>query len=79
MKDTSSEVLGENTDLKIYKGEITKTKTFGVFVKMENGLTGLIEKERLVNSIKEYEVGKSVDFSILSVDSSTLKIQLIEK
>jgi len=79
MKDTSSEVLGENTDLKIYKGEITKIKTFGVFVKMENGLTGLIEKERLVNSIKEYEVGKSVDFSILSVDSSTLKIQLIEK
>ncbi len=79
MKDTSSEVLGENTNLKIYKGEVTKIKTFGVFVKMENGLTGLIEKERLVNSIKEYEVGGSVDFSILSVDSSTLKIQLIEK
>jgi ribosomal protein S1 len=79
MKDTSSEVLGENTDLKIYKGEVTKIKTFGIFVKMENGLTGLIEKEKLVNSIKEYEVGESVDFSILSVDSSTLKIQLIEK
>jgi ribosomal protein S1 len=79
MKNTSSEVLGENTDLKIYKGEVTKIKTFGVFVKMENGLTGLIEKERLVGSIKEYEVGESVDFSILSVDSSTLKIQLIEK
>lgn len=79
IKDTSSEVLGENTDLKIYKGEVTKIKTFGVFVKMENGLTGLIEKEKLVSSIKEYEVGQSVDFSILSVDSSTLKIQLIEK
>jgi len=79
MKDTSSEVLGENTDLKIYKGEVTKIKTFGVFVKMENGLSGLIEKEKLVSSIKEYEVGQSVDFSILSVDSSTLKIQLIEK
>ena len=79
MKDTSSEVLGENTNLKIYKGEVTKIKTFGIFIKMENGLTGLIEKEKLVNSIKEYEVGESVDFSILSVDSSTLKIQLIEK
>jgi small subunit ribosomal protein S1 len=79
MKDTSSEVLGENTDLKIYKGEVTKIKTFGIFVKMENGLNGLIEKEKLVSSIKEYEVGQSVDFSILSVDSSTLKIQLIEK
>jgi ribosomal protein S1 len=79
MKDTSSEVLGENTNLKIYKGEVTKIKTFGIFVKMENGLSGLIEKEKLVSSIKEYEVGQSVDFSILSVDSSTLKIQLIEK
>ena len=79
MKDSSSEVLGENTDLKIYKGEVTKIKTFGIFVKMENGLNGLIEKEKLVSSIKEYEVGQSVDFSILSVDSSSLKIQLIEK
>ena len=79
MKDTSSEVLGENTNLKIYKGEVTKIKTFGIFIKMENGLSGLIEKEKLVSSIKEYEVGQSVDFSILSVDSYTLKIQLIEK
>jgi len=79
LKDSSSDVLGENTELKIYKAEITKIKTFGVFVKMENGLSGLIEKEKLVNSIKEYKVGQSVDCSILSVDSSTLKIQLMEK
>lgn len=79
MKDSSSDVLGENSDLKIYKGEVTKIKTFGIFVKMENGLSGLIEKEKLVSSIKEYEVGQSVDCSILSVDVSTLKIQLIEK
>jgi len=65
--------------LKIYKGEVTKIKTFGIFIKMENGLNGLIEKEKLVRSVKDYEVGQSVDFSILSVDSSTLKIQLIEK
>lgn len=79
MKDSSEEILGENTELKIYRGEVTKIKTFGVFVKMENGLSGLIEKEKLVSSIKEYEVGQEVNCSILSVDSSTLKIQLIEK
>jgi ribosomal protein S1 len=78
LKDSSLEVLGENIELKIYKGEITKLKTFGVFVKMENGLSGLIEKEKLVNSIKEYEVGQLVNCSISSVDLSTLKIQLIE-
>lgn len=79
MKEASSEVLGENKDLKIYSGEITKVKTFGVFVKMDNGLSGLIEKEKLMSTIKEYEVGQSINFGILSVDSSTLKIQLVEK
>ena len=78
LKNSSAEVLGENTELKIYKAEITKLKTFGVFVKIENGLSGLIEKEKLVNSIKEYEVGQLVNCSISSVDTSTLKIQLTE-
>jgi ribosomal protein S1 len=79
MKDSSEEILGENSELKIYRGEVTKIKTFGVFVKLENGLSGLIEKEKLVSSIKAYEVGQQVNCSILSVDSSTLKIQLMEK
>lgn len=79
MKDSSEDILGENTELKIYRGEVTKIKTFGVFVKLENGLSGLIEKEKLVDSVKKYEVGQQVNCSILSVDSSTLKIQLIEK
>lgn len=78
LKDSSSEVLGENTELKIYRAEITKLKTFGVFVKIENGLSGLIEKERLVDSIEKYEVGQLVNCSISSVDTSTLKIQLTE-
>ena len=78
LKDSSAEVLGENTELKIYKAEITKLKTFGVFVKIENGLSGLIEKEKLVNSINDYEVGQLVNCSISSVDTSTLKIQLTE-
>lgn len=78
LKDSSAEVLGENTELKIYKAEITKLKTFGVFVKIENGLSGLIEKEKLVNPINDYEVGQLVNCSISSVDTSTLKIQLTE-
>jgi len=78
MKDSSYDVLGENSESKIYKAEITKMKTFGAFVRLENGLAGLIEKEKLVNSIKEYEVGQLVDCSVLSVDLSTLKIQLME-
>jgi predicted RNA-binding protein with RPS1 domain len=78
MKDSSSEALGEKSELEIYKAEITKIKTFGAFVKLENGLTGLIEKEKLVGSINEYSVGQLVNCSVLSVDSSTFKIQLIE-
>lgn len=79
MKDSSSDVLGNKSDLKVYRGEVSKIKTFGVFVKMENGLNGLIEKEKLLNSIKDYESGQEISFSILSVDNSSLKIQLIEK
>ena len=79
LKDSSSDILGENTELKIYKGEITKLKTFGAFVKLENGLLGLIEKENLIDDLKEYEVGQLVNCSISSVDLSSLKIQLIEE
>lgn len=79
LKDSSLEVLGKTFELQIYKAEITKLKTFGVFVKIENGLSGLIEKERLVNSIEDYVVGQLVNCTISSVDTSTLKIQLTEK
>lgn len=79
MKDSSLEKLGENSAAEIYKGEITKLKTFGAFIKLENGLTGLIEKEKLNFSIDQYEVGQKVNCLISSVDISTLKIQLIEK
>lgn len=78
LKDNSEEVLGENAEVKIYKGEVTKLKAFGVFVKLENGMTGLIEKEKLVNSLNDYEEGQSVNCSVSSVDPSTLKVQLIE-
>jgi small subunit ribosomal protein S1 len=74
MKNISVEP-GEN---KIYKGEVSKVKTFGVFVKLENGFNGLIEREELADSINEYSPGQEVSCSVLSVDTSTLKIQLRE-
>jgi small subunit ribosomal protein S1 len=79
MKDSSYEVLGETDDSKIYMGEITKIKTFGAFVKLDNGLTGLIEKEKLVDPIEDYEVGQEVSCHVSSVDVSSLKIQLTER
>lgn len=79
LKDSSANILGEDKDLKIYKGEITKLKTFGAFIKLENGLIGLIEKENLVNPVKDYEVGQSINCTIYSVDLSTFKIQLVEE
>ena len=79
MKDSSEEVLGETSDSKIYMGEISKIKTFGAFVKLDNGLMGLIEKESLIDPIEEYEVGQEVACHVSSVDLTTLKIQLTER
>jgi ribosomal protein S1 len=78
LKDSSAEVLGEKSQATTYKAEISKIKTFGTFVKLENGLLGLIEKEKLVNPIKNYEVGQIINCYVLSVDVSTLKVQLSE-
>jgi len=74
MKDISVEP-GEN---KIYKGQVSKVKTFGVFVKLENGFSGLIEREELLKPVNEYSPGQEVSCSVLSVDTSTLKIHLRE-
>lgn len=78
LKESSSEVVGEKKDLRIYKAEVTKMKTFGLFVKLDNGLAGLIEKEKLVNSIDKYKIGQLVNCFVSSVDTSTLKVQLTE-
>jgi ribosomal protein S1 len=74
LKDNSE----KNSEMKIYKGEVTKIKTFGVFVKLENGMTGLIEKEKLVDSLSNYESGQLVNCLVSSVDPTTLKVQLSE-
>ena len=78
LKDSASDVISDNTQLKIFSAEITKIKTFGVFVKIENGLNGLIEKEKLSNPIDKYEVGQKLKCSVKNVDISSFKIQLEE-
>jgi ribosomal protein S1 len=78
LKDNSEEILGGNKETKIYKAQITKLKTFGVFVRLENGMSGLIEKEKLVNPLNHYKEGESVNCSVSSADPTTLKVQLIE-
>lgn len=77
-KDNSEEVKGKNEKLNIYIGEITKIKTFGVFVKFENSLLGLIEKESLLKDIQQYNVGQNIKCNVISVDMITQKIKLIE-
>lgn len=78
LRDSSLSFLGENQDSKIYKGEIFKLKTFGAFVKLENGLAGLIEREKLLDSLEKYESGQLVNCKVSNVDLATFKIQLIE-
>ena len=77
LKDNSLEVTGE-TEGKTYQGEVSKIKNFGVFVKLDNGLNGLIEKERLSKNLDSYEIGQKVNCLVSNVDSSSLKVQLIE-
>lgn len=77
MKDNSLESTGE-TEGKTYQGEVSKIKNFGVFVKLDNGLNGLIEKERLTKNIESYETGQKVNCIVSNVDPSSFKVQLIE-
>lgn len=78
LKDSSEGFSDKGAESKKYKGEISKIKTFGIFVKLENGLTGLIEKERLANPINEYTIGKEINCYVLKVDITNLKVQLVE-
>lgn len=77
LKDNSLDATGGNEG-KTYDGEVAKIKNFGVFVKLDNGLNGLIEKERLSKKLESYEVGQKVTCMVSNVDSSSLKVQLIE-
>lgn len=75
LKDVS---LLEEKENKIYMGTVTKVKGFGVFVKLDNGLIGLIEKERLAKPAKEYKIGEPISCTILDVEMQTSKLHLKE-
>ena len=76
IKDVSMTQEKEN---KIYIGTVTKVKNFGVFVKLDNGLTGLIEKEELEKGIKEYSIGETIECNIMDVEIQSSKLHLREK
>ena len=76
LKDLS---LTKDKENKIYIGTVTKVKNFGVFVKLENNVQGLIEKDYLAYSVKDYEIGMEVECTILDVELQSSKLYLKEK
>ncbi len=76
LKDIS---LLKDKENKIYIGTVTKIKNFGVFVKLENNIQGLIERDYLAYSVKDYEVGMQVNCTILDVELQSSKLYLKEK
>ena len=71
--------LSEDKENKIYRGTITKVKGFGVFVKLENGIVGLVEKDYLAKNPKDYEIGSEIEFTVMDVELQSSKLYLKEK
>jgi small subunit ribosomal protein S1 len=76
IKDVS---LTDEREHKIYAGTVTKIKNFGLFVKLDNGLTGLIEKEELEKNVKDYVVGETIECNIMEVEMQSARLHLREK
>ena len=76
LKDVS---LSEDKENKIYRGAVSKVKNFGVFVKLENNIVGLVEKDWLAKNPKEYEVGSEIYCTIMDVELQSSKLYLKEK
>ena len=58
---------------------MSKVKNFGVFVKLENNIVGLVEKDWLAKNPKEYEVGSEIYCTIMDVELQSSKLYLKEK
>ena len=71
--------LSEDKENKIYRGTVSKSKNFGVFVKLENGIPGLVEKDNLAKPPKEYEVGSEILCTVLDVELQSSKLYLKQK
>jgi len=69
---------------KIYKGKITRTVDYGAFVKLEEGVEGLIHSSQIAwgkrskaNSV--FNTGQTVDVKIMEIDKEGKKISLSYK
>jgi len=71
--------LSEDKENKIYRGTVTKVKNFGVFVKLENNIVGLVEKDYLAGNPKDYEVGSEISCTIMDVELQSSKLYLKQK
>lgn len=57
-----------------FSGVVTKISDFGVFVKLEEGVEGLIHSSKLGSSA--YEIGRKVQVMVDSIDSEKKRISL---
>ncbi len=58
------------------KGKVTRVSSFGIFVRLEEGLEGLIHISK-VPAGKEFEVGEEVTCTVESIDATAHRISLI--
>ena len=69
---------------KVYKGDITSVETYGAFVKLENGYSGLIHISEISNSfIKNinniFKKGDSIYVEVLEVNNELKQVKLSVK
>tara|TARA_A100001015_G_scaffold304289_1_gene395271 strand:+ start:4335 stop:6050 length:1716 start_codon:yes stop_codon:yes gene_type:complete len=69
----------------IYSGEVTKIMDYGCFVKIEDGVEGLIHNSELdwtnknINPNKIFSVNQKINFKIVNIDQETKRISLSHK
>ena len=69
----------------IYKGEVTKIVDYGCFVKIEDGIEGLIHNSELdwknknIKPSKVLSVSQNIKFKIVNIDKETKRISLSYK
>lgn len=59
------------------QGHITRITPFGDFVRLEEGIDGLVYSTQLVESGKDFQVGDKGAFRILSLDVATKRMNLL--
>ena len=70
---------------KIYEGEVTKIMDYGCFVRIEDGIEGLIHNSELdwtnrnINPNKILSVSQVIKFKIVNIDTDTKRISLSYK